>query len=364
MNKRNHVRNTKPLISYAIYNDRLAGLILHLHLPPLSVGFIALAIVSLASLVISFVAGVVVANRSYIGLFADRVYIVSVAVLIPLIWGYYAWVIRFPADVSHHLQLRQVINHEENELATQLEVYRNKNSLIIASFLGLLTSGLFYLRDMSKSPNWLNLIPAFHIIYTVLILAPTTILAWSILIRFIQNARFIKTLLKDAVVFPLHPDKAGGLEPICRYALISSLPFAIGGCISVFAGYSLYLDGELATTYYAQAFLVICVILTLLCYIVPLFLIHQTMVSSKKTSIAIISSEKDIEYELSIRGFTGSSRTLIEQLEYIRKLEQLGQEVDDQFPVWPTNTNTSMIFILALLSPFFLLMMFIFLEIL
>lgn len=288
-------------------------------------------------------------GADYRSLSVDYYHHVS-TLLYAFVWGFFIWLYKAPANVIEELQNSGVITIDAELLEKARGMINRKSTQIIALSVTILASSLNLYQDLNVSPVWLNASPVFLALRYILLIVPTTYVTVTAVVRYIVYAQVFRLVLRDVKLHPLHPDKAGGLRPLGRYALRSTYPIAVAGSVAAVAIYWSIINGEPYTYVYLAAFAYI--ILAPWMFFAPLSSVHQAMLNAKNDLKTKISRQFNNDYSLAYNEISGSAKQLKDNLEKLEQLQKL-HKMADAFPVWPFDIQTMRQFVLTMLSPVF-----------
>jgi len=337
-----------------IQKDVLAKiLVLKLKWSPVKTGVIVYIFSILLSIVIAAITDTLYFKDSAItGLFNDLFYWLSETILIPILWGYYVWVISAPYSVIEKLEGSGVIKKNEETFETA-KSFLEKGNIGIASITFSFVIGIAYYFQHHQAVNlWLGASKPLLMLRILFVILPTGYVTWSFILRLIQNARLFKKLLKDVVLHPLHPDKAGGLRPLGRYALATTYIIAFGGSVTALGEYIWLKSADLPDAYFFHAALGLYLILAPLVFFAPLSGAHEAMRKAKDNLIQQLSKQFNKDYSKAYDEIENSAGTLKDNIEKIEQLQRL-HKLTSEFPVWPFDFDTLRKFFITISSPIF-----------
>jgi hypothetical protein len=161
----------------------------------------------------------------------------------------------------------------------------------------------------------------------------------------------LRTAFRSAEIeiFPLHPDKCGGLGAISKYTTV--IAFGIGTIGLVLSAATIYeiVYGELARAYPVLLGIGAYLILAPLFFFLPLGTAHETMRKAKDEELLGISQK----YAQTYKGLDITTRSLEEYDKEFANLERIKKlyEVADSFPVWPFDTRSLRRFMIIVTAP-------------
>jgi len=317
---------------------------------PLWLGLVSLGIGWGSSVVYAFLSGTLLPNPNMVALLEDYTYMITETITMPLVWIYYVWVYKTPAWVIESLENANVVTFEEEELEQACKILDNKLFTYVSVFFGILVAVFYTIGGMQATPQWLNQNPAFLILRATFIVAPGIMLGGIIVSRIINTARIFRRLLKDVVLHPLHPDKAGGLQPLGRYALGTTYLIAIAGSLGALLEYEAYTRGMLGTAYFAHIVILLYLILAPVAFFAPLSAAHRAMQRAKESLLLDIAYQFNQDFSQTSTNLTAPAKTLEENVKKINQLREL-HKIADAFPVWPFDVATLRRFAVTISSP-------------
>jgi hypothetical protein len=201
---------------------------------------------------------------------------------------------------------------------------------------------------------WISAHPLYLVIKTVEI-----VLGWyavcMIVARELATIQILRNMFKryQVKLYPLHPDRCGGLLAINEYALNFTYFIAVAGIGLSLIGYLQVRADRFWSDTLLQFALGSYVFLGVFCFFAPLDAAHDAMKESKERWLMEISKQFQRAYESAQRVLRASGSRLRSNVERIQQLQEI-YELTDEFPVWPFDTKTLRRFgttILTSLSP-------------
>ena len=336
-----------------IMGDKLAYLItVKLGWSPVRVGITAYVFAVSLSILIALVTGTLATQDEVVGLFNDRLYWVSETLLIPTIWGYYAWVITAPYVVIKSLQASGVIVMDKRGKSTIKSYFSRRSINYISLILGIIVGILYYVQHQRADPLWFSKSQIALAIRVLLVIIPTGYVTWVYILRLILNARLFRKMLHDVNLHPLHPDRAGGLGPLGKYALTTTYLIALGGSVVALAEYTWFINGQFDDAYFFHVAFILYLILAPLSFFAPLVGAHNAMLVAKEKQIHKISKQFNQDFSRAYDQLERSADALKDNIEKIEQLQKL-HKLTSEFPIWPYDFDTLRRFTLTMLTPIF-----------
>lgn len=332
-------------------NETLAGyLIGNLKLTPIRAGMLALAWGWFTSLMYAILSNTLLPNGKFLTLTEDYTYIITETGILLLVWGYYIWTIRAPVEVLQELEDTKVVSIDDARLKDAAQPFQTKAHEIVAAVIaGLVT--IVYATGLKNSQlQWLNYVPAFIVLRSLLVVLPSVFAGVLIIYRLFINAQIFRTILKDVDLHPLHPDRAGGLSSLGRYSLSTTYLVAIAGCLGAILEYEAYKSNTLSNAYFAHVVILVYLILAPISFFIPLSAAHESMRRAKNKLILQISQQFNQEFLTIPETFAKPSNDLKESVGRIEQLQAL-HKIAESFPVWPFDIDTIRRFAITISSP-------------
>jgi hypothetical protein len=344
--------NAKPQrLIFFIGNDFLAKyLVWKWRLSPIQAGLYALVWSWLISLVYALASNTLLPSSTFVALSEDSGYILSETVIHLLVWGYFVWIVSAPAEVLQRLEDTDIITLNDEQLADACKTLRDRKLVILPALLGIFVS-IFYVTSLRTAPaQWLNQSIAFLTTRTLLVVFPTVFAGGLIIYRVFINAMIFRVIFEKVDLHPLHPDRAGGLHALGRYAVSTTYLIGIAGCLGAGLEYGAYLEGFLATAYFAHTTMIGYVLLAPLSFFAPLSAAHKAMQRAKDKLVLQIAEQFNLEFRTVSDNLSSSGNELKESVEKVQQLRIL-YDIAQTFPVWPFDVGTIRRFIITISSP-------------
>ena len=320
---------------------------------PLQVGLLAYLWAISSSLVIALIGGTLQRGTGYVALVEDYLYLISETALIPTLWGYYTWMIAAPVRVFSELAESKVYMPTAKEIDATRKILGRRWQTPVSLFLAVIIGVVYFMQHQVMSvPFWFATNPILLGIRTALVIVPTGFITWSSVFRYIANTRLFRHSLSDVHIHPLHPDRAGGLRPLGRYALSTTYIIALGGSVVALAEYYAWTHGTFSTAYYYHVALILYFILAPANFFAPLSSAHNAMQRAKDDLILRISRQFNQDFSKAYSELEGSAEELKDHIEKIEQLQRL-HSMTNSFPVWPFDIDTIRRFVLTMTSPVF-----------
>ena len=334
-----------------LLGDRLAHLIIAKKWSPITVAVVAYGFAMLSSLAISLLAGTLLPNQQGVrALLEDYFYFISETILVPIVWGYYVWICEAPKRVLIDLRDSGVLSLHENNTSDANRILSNHVQTRVAIFLGVVTGGLYFYQYNNDIPLWYNSAPVFLAARSLLVILPTAFAAFSLIGRAIVNTLVFKSTLRNVTVHPFHPDRAGGLHPLGRYAVKTTYIIALVGIVIALAEYAAYRDRTIATSYYFHLGIVLYIIVAPLSFFAPLGTARNAMLKAKDALLLQISKQFNRDFSVAYDELDSTAEKLKEYTDKVEQLQKL-QTLTASFPVWPFDVETIRRFAISVSSP-------------
>jgi len=342
---------TNKLLPYFIGNEPLANLMVgKLNLTPIQAGLIGLTWGWFISLVYAFISNTLLPRNGFTALLQDYEYIITETGILLLVWGYFVWIVRAPAEVLQNLEETKIINFSEKTLEYTTRAFRKRVFEIIPALTAICV-GILYVMSLRVTPlRWLNSSLTFLVLRTILVVIPSVFAGGVIIFRIFVNARVFRIILKDVNLHPLHPDRAGGLYSLGHYALTTTYLIAIAGCLGAILEYGAYVGNFLGTAYFAHIVMVLYVFIAPLSFFVPLSAAHDAMRRAKDRLILQIARQFNQDFLVATENLSVPTNNLKNSVDKVQQLRDLSS-IAETFPVWPFDLGTIRRFVIAIGSP-------------
>jgi len=330
--------------------DRFAEwLIVRLHWSPAFTALAAAGLLIIANLLMALVVGTVVSTPARRGLLNDGGFWILDFVVVPIIFGYYVWLCQAPEHVVDKLEDSGVLVPGEQDVRDASRLLASRWPTYLSLALSAVMAVLFFLMVLGTPPIWWNSSPLTSGL-NVLLYIPIYFAAFSTIFRYIVTTRALGRLLRNVVLNPLHPDRAGGLRPLGQYALKTTYPITLLGIAAVLFEYWLYLGGEFSTAYVTHGIVILYFVLAPVVFFLPLWSAHGAMRRAKEDLLLGISRQFNQDFSRAYLEVASSSRTLRDNVEKVEQLQKL-HDLASAFPVWPFDAQTIRRFLVTVLSP-------------
>ena len=330
--------------------DRFAEwLIVRLHWSPALTALAAGGLYIITNLIMALAMGTVVSTPTRRGLLNDGGWWILDFVVIPIIFGYYVWLCQAPESVVRKLEESGVLVPGEKDVRDASRLLASRWPTYLSLALSAVMAILFFLMVLGTPPIWWNsslLTSGLN----VLLYIPIYFAAFSAIFRYVVTTRALGRLLRNVVLNPLHPDRAGGLRPLGQYALKTTYPITLLGIAAVLFEYWMYLGGEFSTSYVTHGVVILYFVLAPVVFFLPLWSAHGAMRQAKEELLLGISQQFNHDFSQAYMEVTASSRTLRDNVEKVEQLQKL-HDLASAFPVWPFDAQTIRRFLVTVLSP-------------
>lgn len=333
--------------------DKLLWLITkRLRWSPLRTAFLFSVIFLLIAAMVALAHGMLLPGPNYTALLTDTYYLVTDILLVPVALGYYVWSVSAPVKVLKELEAAGSIKLEDEEIQTGRRLLKTRIPTYGAIVLSaIITAAALYhnLKVRLISGLWLHA-TLWGLGVCIAMYSLKIYIGIATALRYIVNAIFFRMVLRNVVLHPLHPDRAGGLRPLGRYALFTTYPVALVGSIAAFAEYWIFTHSLGGTSWELHLLCVLYVILGPLVFFGPLWAAHGAMRRAKEDLMIRISKQFTHDFSLTYAELTGSAQSLKDNIEKIRQLQEL-HRLARSFPVWPFDIVTIGRFLLTMSTP-------------
>jgi hypothetical protein len=293
------------------------------------------------------------------GLLQDYMALITDFVYTPVICGLYLW-----TTLGSTRVFQQLISHRafkaESEFVSIVDKSRPLFSRRVVFYVILVLSLLFSFSQLGAYMGWLP----WKTVGGYIDLQPSASFArapfWVLMFYAFSHSAFnvgitIIVLRKafdstDIQLFPLHPDKCGGLGSISRYSNKIALGIgAIGLLISAATVYEVR-QGTLFEAYPVVIGVMSYLVLAPLFFFLPLGTAHDAMQEAKDAELLRLA-EKYTEAYGRVKKSVDSDKTGYEEdLKRLKSLKKLYQVVD-AFPVWPFDIQSLRRFMTVVTTP-------------
>lgn len=149
---------------------------------------------------------------------------------------------------------------------------------------------------------------------------------------------------------PFHPDRAGGLSPLSEFTIAFGYFLALAGFGLALLSIQSQADGRFSSDYLLHVGLGLYIVLAPLTFFGMLGSAHQAMDEAKARWLAWISNQFDEDYVTAIGALNEESKAFAARLEKVSHLHSL-YRLTEAFPVWPFDTATIRRFAAVLAAP-------------
>ncbi len=177
--------------------------------------------------------------------------------------------------------------------------------------------------------------------------------AFMIIIRTIVSAVALDRALRppaEVRVWPLHPDKCGGLKAINSYAMGLAYLATISGFGLAALAFNSSRAGNLSGDWFLWFLMAIYMLGAPAVFFGPLWATHAHMQRVKEEHLQTISERFQKEYKETQKVIREGSEDLSPRISKLDQLRQLYQATD-AFPVWPFDLPSLRRFLLAFAAP-------------
>lgn len=349
--------NNKRLDIHIEDFDPLAKLLNRLRFTPLRLG---LAII-FANLIVDSGLGlqfnVFFSNTSVPGLLQDVMALSFDFFILPIICGAYLWTSQGGNNLFGDLSVRGIFKSPTATRRTIQYIFSRQQGQYIFT-LALFIGCLFAFAQVAAYMHWVpwNTINGYLYLYPPMSFFrfPFWFIAFYAITFGVFNLGLTITLLSDISsqsrglnIFPLHPDRCGGLGVIGNYATKTGYVIAPIGIYASIGALIEFYNNTFWVAYPVQIFIVAYILLAPVVFIFPMYEIHKAMVRQKEKELLQIARLYNNEVEDAKVKFQ-ASQTVNSNLEYIQKLYE---QTLKNYPVWPYNFNNLREFLFASISP-------------
>jgi hypothetical protein len=334
--------------------DRFSELLItKWNLSPLKTSVVAYLVAIVSSFIIALVTGTFQpSGKVEYALVQDYVYWITESIVVPMTWGYYVWIFRAPEKLVTRLELNKAITITDEKIKESNLLY-SKALFSWAPVIGGIFFGYLYFVQWVETPTfWYSISPIFLAIRCVIVIGPLGYAVTTLVVRFILNLFVLNNLLGQITLQPLHPDQAGGLQPLGQYAIRSIILWAVGGSIA--AGFLVW---QLRSSITSDPILIytasiLYCILSPVLFLAPAISTHRSMKDAKYRLLREISIKYDKEQEATLKEIHTDPSSLENHLDKMKQLKQLHSLILE-YPEWPYNTKTVRQFFLIISAPIY-----------
>ena len=277
----------------------------------------------------------------------------------PLIWGIYGWMPGAIASVLSQLQTSGVVRGQDERYEALVRsscqwlgtVWLTAVAFAFAFAFGVgsqFVIALFFDAEAGV-PSWGN---AYDLRFW-LFAAPVGAITWYAIAKVLVRATLFSLVLIKlfgpsssmvVTIPPMHPDGAGGLGIIGRYAVgMSLLAVAALGFISVLAIRSVPADdlagGGLRSIHFVLSLLMLYPLLVWLYLFAPLWLVNQAILKARYEELLDVSTGLG-KHRDALNGAGSATDDLTPRLDRIRQLEEAYALIIRTSPRWPFSRTT------------------------
>lgn len=271
-------------------------------------------------------------------------------IFVPIVWAYYRWLPENIISGIREIEDAHVIKVPEEYTArlSSILLRRINSSWIYVLALTAMIISFFYLLLVVIPQQQVTLNGLIDFWYYTtgstffffLLYLPanyvTFVFALRVLVIVISVNSFFQDPRTVACLYPLHPDKCGGMGNIG--GLVSKITLVlvlVPIWITIFSLYTVLAGGESQFITALIVYAVYLVILPIVLFL-PLWQPHKAMVQYKNELLLRISKDLlKIETELSQDGERRDPRKVKEKLEQYRQLEEMYNTLEKNIPIWP-----------------------------
>jgi hypothetical protein len=345
-------------------NDPVARfLIARMRLTPVSFALITLFVMLILHVGVSAYFGVLTGHSGGVrGFLDDPAGMIIYLVAFPATSGYYLWISQRPKEIISRGLVDLDINCNESQLEQEGcsdkksdtcdgSFSRNWNDkmwpryahsywLRVSILVVLLSFVVAKLTDLGGPGNRAQVSQVWAIVSDISILIGWYFICMIVARELvtIQNLRWLFGQ-HDLRLYPLHPDKCGGLSPVSRYAMAFTYYIALAGLTISFIAFDKIQLGQFATQYFLHVAILAYLALAFACFFLPLDAAHDAMSKAKNEWLLRLSREFQDKYERAQGSSFASENGLHRTMEEIEQIQRL-YRLTDEFPVWPFDTLT------------------------
>jgi hypothetical protein len=324
-------------------------LVIRLRWSPVFTALAAAGLQMTADLLMALALGTLLSTPARRGLLNDGGWWILNFVVIPIIFGYYVWLCQAPENVVRKLEESGVLVPGENDVRDASRLLASRWPTYLSLALTVVMAILFFVMTVGTPPIWWN-VSTLTSALNILLYTPAYFAAFSAIFRYGVTTRALGRLLRNVVLNPLHPDRAGGLRPLGQYALKTTYPITLLGVAAVLFEYWMYLGGEFSTAYVTHGVVILYFVLAPVVFFLPLWAAHGAMRRAKEELLLGISRQFNHDFSRAYMEVAASSRTLRDNVEKVEQLQKL-HDLASAFPVWPFDAQTIRRFLVTVLSP-------------
>jgi hypothetical protein len=238
------------------------------------------------------------------------------------------------------------------------EVFRIVN--LAAQALGLAIGGtVAYFTYKIFTPvnvgHWIahdgHLVPAGYVYLYCLVLFYAVVTVYAI--RTLFTALLLRSIVEHAQLhmLPLHPDKAGGLQPVGRIGLRNQYALTVLGLniVLFFLASGDFILTNKPVLYLIAALVVFYVLLGPFAFVAPLLPFRSGMLKNKAQLMNEVAVRLRVELDR-LRARLPSGTITAEDEDFIERLRKIGAIIDE-LPVWPFDAVTLRKFLTAFALP-------------
>jgi len=319
-------------------------------LTPAKFAIIATSVCFIGGFVTSAVNDLLIMRTNTISFLQDWSAWFWILVLTPFISGYYLWAPYALGPIFGHLQVMGIVSMSNAELVDANNEYNRPYLKYIAAGVAV-CAGVLFFQARANLLGWAANGPLSKGITTALYMCGVYI-TLMLVSAFVINARVLRQVFRDKEfhVNLLHPDRCGGLRILSDYSLKTAYLIAVFGVLLSVSIFRFAIFGAVQDYWYILFTVPLYLILSAVCFFVPLGTAHVGMRKAKERLLESISQQFQRDYSLTHGELSNSSNTLKERLDKIEHLQRL-YEVTDRFPVWPFDVQTLRRFTISTFAP-------------
>jgi len=281
-------------------------------------------------------------------------------IFVPMVWGYYRWLPESFYKTAKTLEERKIIT--EGLLSTAVRSALNARWIHLLSVIATgLSFSYLYLYVIPVQGSVLPSIDFWYytrsnlFIFSLLYMITNYIL-FNLIFRALSVSvtlyKYFQTPDSILVLYPLHPDKCGGISSIGELSIRVSLFgtfFPI--YITILSTYTLLAGGSAQFLTY----LVVYVVYLICIFLLLLFLIwqpHKAMARYKHKLLATVSESLFNLEATTIEAIKNNDWNKLKGMtERQRTLESLSEMIEKHLPVWPLSLTQLQVFSAIASSP-------------
>lgn len=275
-------------------------------------------------------------------------------IFVPTIWAYYRWLPENVFSMIREMETAGIIKVPSNshETLSGLLGMNINSKWIHVIAIASTTLSFFYLLmvvipTQEETLNglidfWYYTTGSKFFFFLLYLLANyiTFVFVLRVLVTVASVNRFFQIQNAVARLYPLHPDKCGGMGNLGNLiSKITLIVVLVPIWITIFSLYTLIAGGESQFITTLIVYIVYLLLLPLV-LVLPLWQPHKAMVRYKNDLLVGISKELlDIEVRLTEGGNNRDRRKMKNQLEYYKQIQEIYNTLEKNIPTWPISIS-------------------------